>query len=351
MGSEAREAVPSLIEALRSKEMLQHRNEIMDDLGCIGPDAKAAVPELLKILTADDDNLKARAIGALGAIGDASAVPEILRAAKAKDKCARLSALGVLGRFHPAAKDVVPTLIAALKEEDKEARAAAMQSLGEIGAAARDAVPALVEILNGYKPFTRQTNAYGVVEALDRIGADAKAALPALMELARDGKPDEWLRKQAALAVTHIDPETAANEKMEIAHLNVRLGRIADVKLGPRPAVTEDKKKLIKGMIAKLAEIKDSGFDEEPRTNARGLETLEQFRGLVELGPDAVPFLLEALDDKTPTRLTFRGGNLVPRRRNRRQLPQPDRTADPIKALELGLRRRPASPFLYLEGR
>jgi HEAT repeat protein len=308
MGPEAKEAVPSLIEALRSKQMLEHQNEIMGALSCIGPDAKAAVPAMLQILKADDDKLKDRAIGVLGSIGDASTVPEILRAAKGKDKSDRLSALGALGRFRPVPKDVVPTLIEALKGEDKEARKTAMQSLGEIGAAAKDAVPALVEILKSYKPFTRQTDAYYVVEALQGIGADAKAAVPTLMELARDGKPDEWTRRQAARAVMHIDPETAAKEDMEIAHLNIRLGKIPDIKTGPRPAVTEEKKKHIKGLIAKLSEIKGSNFGEEPRPDANGLGVLEQFRALVELGPDALPSLLDALDDKTPTRLTFRGG-------------------------------------------
>jgi hypothetical protein len=38
------------------------------------------------------------------------------------------------------------------------------------------------------------------------------------------------------------------------------------------------------------------------------LQTTDDFRKLVELGPRALPFLLEALEDETPTMLIQRGG-------------------------------------------
>jgi hypothetical protein len=142
------------------------------------------------------------------------------------------------------------------------------------------------------------------------------------MALARDLKTDWQVRETAALAVIKIDPELGAKEKMESAYLNVRLGKVPPVKLAPRPELTEEQKKGIKALIAKLAIIKNPDFGMSATLSGHAFaplpdqekwqmgvltdhrtETSEAFSALVKKGPDALPYLLEALDAKTPTRL------------------------------------------------
>jgi hypothetical protein len=142
------------------------------------------------------------------------------------------------------------------------------------------------------------------------------AAVTVLMELARH---------------LHAPPELreGTEEKTETAYLHVRLGKIPDIKPGPRPEVTEEKAKQIKGLIAKLAEIKNPDFGMSSTLSGHAfapiagsvrlgaglltdhrLETSDAFRSLVALGPEALPFLLEALEDKTPTQMPLRGGGM-----------------------------------------
>jgi hypothetical protein len=117
---------------------------------------------------------------------------------------------------------------------------------------------------------------------------------------------------------------------LSVDYLDIRQGKIPVVKLEPRPAITEEKKKQIKALIAKLAEIKapefdmwktqaDHGFTPVFGEKSLGLglatgpgaKSPNALACLVELGPDALPFLLEALDDKTPTQLTWRDSRAI----------------------------------------
>jgi HEAT repeat protein len=302
MGPMAKDAVPALMEALHSKDLLEHREKIMHVLGCIGPDAKTAVPDLLELVRKDDLGLRNQAVGALGGIGPAakSAVPEILKVAQGEVKGNRWTAIWALGRIGPDAKEAVPTLLDALKTAKAE------------GDEHDD-----------------------VLKALRGIGPAAKAAVPALLEMARDQKAKPSRRKDAARAVLAIDPANPARSEMEIAslsidHLRIRQGKMPVVKLEPRPAVTEEKKKQIKALIAKLAEIKEPEFYMWVTQTSRcftpvfgekslglGLATGSTLKSpnalgrLVEMGPDALPFLLEALADKTPTQLTWRDSRAI----------------------------------------
>ncbi len=299
MGPSAKDAAPALIEALRSKEFSKLRTKIVRVLGCIGPAAKAAVPDLLELLKEGDVDLRNWTMGALGGIGTSAnaAVPEILKVAQGKNKGDRCIAIRALGGIGPDAKDAVPTLI---------------------------------EALNTDNPDTDPND--DVLKALRGIGPAAKAAVPALVQLARDHQAKSYRRRDAALAVISIDPENTAQVDMEIAslsidYLNIRQGKIPAVKLGPRPPITEEKKKQIKSLIAKLAEIRDPDFGTwvmqmrkaflpvfgqkylgPGLVPAQRMETSNAFLRLVELGPEALPFLLESLDDKTPTHLTLDTG-------------------------------------------
>jgi hypothetical protein len=105
--------------------------------------------------------------------------------------------------------------------------------------------------------------------------------------------------------------------------LNVKLGKVPALSLTARPPITEAKAKEIKGMIAGLAALDrpDFGLAATLGGNAfsplpgqsradtllltdHGLRSSDSLKQLVALGPDALPFLLDALDDQTPTKIT-----------------------------------------------
>jgi len=78
LGSPAREAVPDLLDALKSNDPLLRQNAALA-LGAIGPDAAEAVPGLTEALRDGQWTVRRQAALSLGAIGPAakSALPEL----------------------------------------------------------------------------------------------------------------------------------------------------------------------------------------------------------------------------------------------------------------------------------
>jgi len=318
-GPRARAAVTALTVALKDSEA-NVANGAADALGQVGPAAAAAAPALIDVVRAEKSLIdRERAVETLAAIGPGAkeAVPalvEALRAAQSRDRRPFVVALGAIG---PDAKVAIPELIGVA--EKGEAWVDALTALGRIGPAAKAAVPVLMEVLTSREyPMVRAD----VATALGGIGPDAKAAVRALMAVARDRKEDSLAREAAAQAVIKIDPALAAKEGMETAHLNVRAGKTPEVAPARRPATTAEQKKRIRELIVQLAEIKSPDFGLSASVTGRafapvaghaswqmGLLDGEQqrpsdaFRTLVEMGPSALPYLLEALEDRTPTKL------------------------------------------------
>ncbi len=104
----------------------------------------------------------------------------------------------------------------------------------------------------------------------------------------------------------------------------VKLGKVAVIALGHRPPLPREKAERIKTCIAALASIDYeyfgpswiwSGWTFLPLPGRResraqhltddGLKASKALQTLVEIGPDALPFLLAALSDKTATKLTI----------------------------------------------
>jgi hypothetical protein len=107
--------------------------------------------------------------------------------------------------------------------------------------------------------------------------------------------------------------------------VKVKLRKIPEVQMAPRPAASETQAGRIKDLIAGLAAmdrpdyglsgtLSGSAFAPVPGQTSsgcgifthHGLRTTEEFKALVALGPDALPFLLDALDDPTPTRISIK---------------------------------------------
>lgn len=66
-------------------------------VGNLGSEAKAAVPDLIEVLKDEIRNARPQAARALRNIGDTSAVPALIEALKDESSSVRMSAAGALG--------------------------------------------------------------------------------------------------------------------------------------------------------------------------------------------------------------------------------------------------------------
>ncbi len=159
-----------------------------------GPDAKTAVPALIRRLRDDDESVRVNAQRALAAIGK-TAVPDLIIALKDDDPSVRQVIAFTLMRIGPGARDAVPALIVALKDDYKPVRLSSVVALGEIGADAKPAVPALVAALRDLNEQVRDA----AQQALSSIGT---GAVPELINALKHD--DLMVRNSAALALVEI---------------------------------------------------------------------------------------------------------------------------------------------------
>ncbi len=145
-----------------------------------------------------------------------------------------------------AAESSVSDLVKALKAGRESARVEAVVQLGRMGEEAAEAVPNLTKLLKDSSADLRARAA----EALGKIGPAAKSAVPELISLVTD--PDKTVRREAIEAVHQIGP-------------------------GPKVSIP---------LAVKVIE------DAEPSVRMRALDAL------AERGEQAVPFLIEALENK-----------------------------------------------------
>jgi hypothetical protein len=178
-------------------------------LGEMGPKAKEAIPALIEALKTEPkpgESLPDNAAQALGKIGE-GAVPALIeilkdkRANKAWPHAA--TALKVIG---PKAKDAVPVLVEIAKTtKEPLAPLIAVDALGAIGPAAKEAVPTLIELMrhNKLPPPNGRTHA---VVALGKIGEGAQEAVKSLQEIR--AKADPVLRLHIDEALDEIQKKT-----------------------------------------------------------------------------------------------------------------------------------------------
>jgi len=121
----------------------------------LGPDAASAVPKLIKILDQNvsecSANYTARTLAVIGPEAKA-AVPWLLRAATSTNASDHSDALWALGQIHADADDVVPVLIRALRNPSVQDQLFAAIALGKFQGDAKSAVPALLEVLKSPMP-------------------------------------------------------------------------------------------------------------------------------------------------------------------------------------------------------
>jgi len=166
MGPEAKAAVPDLEAMLRGADAAT-RDEVLFALAAIGPGSAPAVPALIQeMIKGADAQAQVTAAYALGKIGPGAkaAVPAITKNLTSKDRFLQLVSVWALLRIQPGdvqtVKMAIPLLSSALSEVESElGKVEAAAALGDIGVGARDAVPALKNALNDPSPAVREAAA------------------------------------------------------------------------------------------------------------------------------------------------------------------------------------------------
>lgn len=193
----AQREIEKHIKALKDDDW-EVRERAAEALGMIGPDAREAVPALIKTLDAiklsDYDPDVVAAVKALGKIGGQSALATLIKVLNYHDVSSEAAeGLGIIG--DPKA---VSGLLKTAKTDKGFARYTAVEALIKIG---EPAIPALIEVLKVGDWDLRGRTA----EALGEIGD--KTAIPALTEALKD--KDKSVRDAAAEALKKLEGKKA----------------------------------------------------------------------------------------------------------------------------------------------
>jgi HEAT repeat protein len=213
MGPEAKEAIPALIKALGDEDKQVWANSIAA-LANLGPLAEPAIPVLLQGLESrggggrgrrqyDRSQIVLRTAHALSRIGVA-AVPALMQALKSEETTMRLGAIKALGGMQAAATPAIPELVNNLGHGDAEVRRDLIETFGLIG---EPAVKPLQDALGSQDARAREVAALSLASIGRPLATPAAARL---LEVAEKDQDDSV--KAAALAAlprVGADPATA----------------------------------------------------------------------------------------------------------------------------------------------
>ena len=257
------------------------RNQVLaaDALGRMGPAAEEAVPDLVQLLTVENEDVRSHASNALAGIGEV-AVPSLISALKQPEPAMRTAATDVLGAIGPAAKEAIPALANLLGDQEQEVSRHAALALGRIGPAA---VPELIEVARWRGRYATDMAS----TAFATLKADT-ATVRELVKLMGNIKEDPAVRAFAAKALGNM-PDKARGQMPELIRL---LGdENNDVRSAARWALGQTGPK---GIPALREALKNS----DPRVRAGAAFAI----GSVGLAAEeAVPDLLRAMKDEDRT--------------------------------------------------
>jgi HEAT repeat protein len=355
IGPDAADAVPALTAALKDREELVQA-AAATALGAVGSDAAPAAPALARLLADFDDGLRAQAALALARIGPPAVAP-LRQALREGSPAVRLNTLAALKVLGPLGTEAVPELRKALADTHPPIREAAAAVLAGLGKGAADAVPELLDALKdkNLRVQAEAVNALGVLVlhdvpglmdkireadrkggwaeplilrqfgplpddtvrglakhladpdpairsrvamALGQIGARAQAAIPPLVEAARDDNLQ--VRLSAALALASIRRERLDAKNDDLARL---------FNLPPRPPLRGP------DLIRALTDPRVQGPLDAFLTGFVLLKALrvptpldldtQLYKGLKQMGPEAIPPLIRAVNAAAYYRLGF----------------------------------------------
>ncbi|MCI0639922.1 MAG: HEAT repeat domain-containing protein [Gemmataceae bacterium] len=287
------DAIPMLLELARAgdDDLYAKSTALLVELG------DKAAPALAKSLGQPDDKVTSlHVLGKIGRKAKGAAYPLVRFFNDSKDKAEKLAVLSILASMGPAAHEAMPDLTRVLKDGDTELKRSAVLVLGAIGPEAKSAIPLLIASLD---ESALRPAAGG---ALAKIGPESAAPL---IEVVRTvAKPAE-VRAEAVRTLAHLGqdaaaatPELIACLKETRADLNLEACR-ALAAIGPaaRKAVPDlipllpAKDKVSAAAMDALANI---GPDAKPAVPAL-VSVYGEKAPIQAIGPVAIPNLVEML--------------------------------------------------------
>ena len=164
IGPNCEPILPQLLDALRDEDALV-RDHVIDAIGSMGTNAKNAVPALVAAIRSDpcvqmSAVLALRRIGA----GASKAVPVLIELLDNEDIGLRIFSADALWRIDKRADLAVPIMVATLSHDSAPMRRGAAHLLGEMGAGAEGAIPSLLRARNDRDRLVRKLAADAVAK-------------------------------------------------------------------------------------------------------------------------------------------------------------------------------------------
>ena len=297
IGPPARGAVPDLVQSLADKDP-KVRAEAASALGEIGGDAAQAIPRLVK-LTSDetDDGVANQGVHALGKIG-AKAVPALTARMKAGDPDLRIRFVTALGDVGPGAAVAIPDLARAAVDGDEEIRTAAVEALGFVGkgSAAVTVIPVLISALKDPDSKVRAN----AVRGLSGIGPKTERVVPALV--AALGDSNGAVASDASFALSKIGLPALPSILALVADRDPELSGQAENILSELFPTDPDLRPSHEAKDQRLFRIKKARsvlLSALKSTSERVRDRVADL--LADLGESIVPDLIVALGDGTPS--------------------------------------------------
>lgn len=141
-------------------------------------------------------------------------IPDLLRLLHANDPKPRLAAASVLGPLGKGHAEVVPALLDALNDPHETVRGNAAFSLGELRQEPQQCVPAIHRLLQR-EMQRREKDTHELTSILGGLilfGPEAKESIPTVFAIAKDVKVDRMIRFQALTCLGEMGP--SANESL-----------------------------------------------------------------------------------------------------------------------------------------
>jgi HEAT repeat protein len=234
IGPQAKAAVPGLIEVL-SDDRPEVRLQATIALGEIGPDAKPAAGALVKLVNDPFESVQASAIFALGRLGDSSAESALAKVESSTNPLLHMLATWALAKIdHNDEKrinDAIQRLVTGLGDKNRDVAHMAAKALADLevnpdkvrplvekmvaanpevsdrvlGAFASLGARAVPHAIAALKDPQRRVRA---LQVLARIGPEAAPAVPGLIETLKNG--DAATKVEALFALGAIGPKAQA---------------------------------------------------------------------------------------------------------------------------------------------
>jgi len=256
------------------------------------PDSAFVVSVLAEAVKDRSILVRREAIRVLHNIGPSAApaaIPALVEGLKDSDAGVRAGAADVLWSYGEAGAEAVPALIAATTDPDQNVRRSAIRALPSNGGTA-EIIHALTKSLQD--PLV----ATGAAEALGTLGTVAKSAIPELRRAAKDSQRfrPEMLYTLGRLKADDEESIAFISDALADPDPNVALAAATSLRaIGPNASGA------LPALVRALGSKKGFGYE-------------VVVEALTNIGPAAIPALMDALRDHNPDLRAYAARGLAP---------------------------------------